>query len=149
MKKNRLSFWLLLPCFVGMLLLCGKHMLEHPLTASLKTSSQPTFVQKWYTALQMQLGNRQRNGVYIGETALYALPQPLSETALSDTADVINQFYQETELPICVTAIPDAASFYSDAFPDGMPYVEQKPAIKQFYNAIDLHIRKTDAYYIL
>ena len=30
-----------------------------------------------------------------------------------------------------------------------MPYVEQKPAIKQFYNAIDLHIRKTDAYYIL
>lgn len=47
MKKNRLSFWLLLPCFVGMMLLCGKHMLEHPLTASLKTSSQPTFVQKW------------------------------------------------------------------------------------------------------
>ena len=80
---------------------------------------------------------------------MYALPQPLSETALSDTADIINQFYQETELPICVTAIPDAASFYSDAFPDGMPYVEQKPAIKQFYNAIDLHIRKTDAYYIL
>ena len=112
MKKNRLSFWLLLPCFVGMMLLCGKNMLEHPLTASLKTSSQTTFVQKWYTALQMQLGNRQRNGVYIGETALYALPQPLSETALSDTADIINQFYQETELPICVTAIPDAASFY-------------------------------------
>ena len=27
-------------------------------------------------------------------------------------ADIINQFYQETELPICVTAIPDAASFY-------------------------------------
>ena len=39
MKKNRLSFWLLLPCFVGMMLLCGKNMLEHPLTASLKTSS--------------------------------------------------------------------------------------------------------------
>ena len=85
MKKNRLSFWLLLPCFVGMMLLCGKNMLEHPLTASLKTSSQPTFVQKWYTALQMQLGNRQRNGVYIGETALYALPQPLSENRHSPT----------------------------------------------------------------
>ena len=88
MKKNRLSFWLLLPCFVGMMLLCGKNMLEHPLTASLKTSSQPSFVQKWYTALQMQLGNRQRNGVYIGETALYALPQPLSETALFFVSEI-------------------------------------------------------------
>ncbi len=152
--KYRLIFWCVLPVFLLMLIFCVEGILHHHgETKSLETGSvvipYTETIQKFYTKRQVQLGNRQRNGIYIGETALYALPNVLSEDALQQTANCINRFYDTYQISACIIAVPDAASFYTEDFPDGMPLVQQKPQIKQFYNAIDMHIRKTDAYYIL
>lgn len=152
--KYRLVFWCVLPVCLLMLFFCGEGILHRsaqtkPLqTGSISVPYSET-IQKWYTQLQVQLGNRQRNGVYIGEAALYVLPKSLSTESLQQTAGCINRFYDTYQISTCVIAIPDAASFYAEDLPDGMPLVQQKPQIKQFYNAIDMHIRKTDAYYIL
>ncbi len=152
--KYRLVFWFVLPVFLLMLIFCVEGILHYVReNKSLKIDSMEIpyteTIQKFYTKRQVQFGNRQRNGIYIGETAFYVLPNILSTDALQQTADCINRFYDTYQIPACIIAVPDAASFYTEDFPDGMPLVQQKPQIKQFYNAIDMHIRKTDAYYIL
>jgi len=71
--KYRLVFWCVLPVCLLMLFFCGEGILHRsaqtkPLqTGSISVPYSET-IQKWYTQLQVQLGNRQRNGVYIGET---------------------------------------------------------------------------------
>lgn len=152
--KYRLIFWCVLPVCLLMLFFCGKGILCHstqtnPLQTGDIVIPHAETIQKWYTKLQVQIGNRQRNGIYIGENAFYVLPDVLSTEALQQTASCINYFYNTYPISTCVIAVPDAVSFYAEDLPDGLPLIQQKSQIKQFYNAIDMHIRKTDAYYIL
>jgi hypothetical protein len=140
MRKNWFAFWVLLPAWLCAIGLWSRHQF---------LKEDETWLQSLYTNIQVKLGNQTQNGVCLGESALYVLPESLSDAGLQQTAENINTFYTTYQIPTCVIAVPDAAAFYADSLPSDVQLYEQKPQMQQFYNAIDVHIQKTDAYYIL
>lgn len=94
-------------------------------------------------------GTSQLNGVYMNEERLLAVTEPLSESALSDTADMITDYYRQLEIPTCVVALPSNTDFYGDTYNVGVANTMRQEELENFYDAIPTPIRKIDVKPIL
>lgn len=93
-------------------------------------------------------GNRVEN-VYLSQERLLERPAVLDSKQMTETAGLLYTFYQTSQIPMCVIAVPAASELYADATVGGAPCPSQLEAIDSFYQALPTQIRKIDAYHVL
>lgn len=94
-------------------------------------------------------GSSRVGDIYLTEERLLECPSPLDSSDLSKTADFLNQFYEDYQVPTFVIAVPSAGEFYASELLYGVPFPSQISEIDQFYDRISSPIRKIDVYRIL
>ncbi|MBQ8514784.1 MAG: hypothetical protein IJ496_05245 [Ruminococcus sp.] len=167
---KKVSAWvLLLVLHVGMawlLIAGGKFLLEGPVRSETHTQQLWSGWEKadallssmlpgqenalrLRTQLSLIMGNEKIGDIYIHEERLLREPEVLDEAALTETAEILNAFYQKYTIPTCIAALPAAAEIYTDFLPDHVTAVSQLSQLETFYEAMDTKIRKVNAYHVL
>lgn len=124
----------------------GQGMLDARLTGS--SAWHDVFVRA-KTNWILFTGGTFSGNVYVTESRLLERPEELDHEQLTETAGLLQTFYQTSQIPMCVIAVPSAAEFYAADLLGGAPCPSQTADIEVFYQALPSPIRKIDVYHVL
>jgi len=84
------------------------------------------------------------NGIYIDDEMLLHLRTYTEHTF--EYAEKINEFASNRATSVFVVAVPTSDGIYEELLPEYLVSITQKSVIERFYNALDMGVRKVDAF---
>ncbi len=124
----------------------GQTLLDNALSGS--SVWHNTFVRA-KTGWTLLTGGSFTSNVYVTENRLLERPEPLCAEQMTETADLLSTFYQSSQIPMCVIAVPSATEFYAPEMLGGAVCPSQTADIDRFYQLLPSPIRKIDVYHVL
>jgi hypothetical protein len=95
------------------------------------------FWVKTKTAVEVAIGKREINDVYISaERLMQKITEP-DEAAINGNINGINAFSNRFEIPVYVVLAPTSAGIYTENIPFDAPNLNQKKYIENVYNLLD------------
>jgi hypothetical protein len=101
------------------------------------------------TDIEVLLGRREINYVYIGKDRLFQKITDADINIINGNIDGINAFAARYEMPVFVALIPTSAGIYPELLPENAPNLEQKNYIDSVYENLNKSITTIDAYSVL
>lgn len=88
--------------------------------------------------LELIQGKAQNNGIYLceGERLIEPYTAPSDDFRAAQT-EAVNALVRNTELPVTLALIPDAAELFSDLLPQGVPNDSQREVIDKVFEVSD------------
>lgn len=106
-----------------------------------------TYFVKAKTALEMAMGKREINGVYIADDRLMEVTKDVPLSATDPSVAAINDFAQryKDKLSVYAMLIPSASEFFSDKLPAFSMPLDQTQRIKSIYDQME-NVNRIDVY---
>lgn len=123
-----------------------QQLLDDHLTES---SVWHSFFVRAKTDWTVSVGGNLSGNVYVTKSRLLEHPETLNREKLKETSGLLSAFYRESQIPMCVIAVPSAAEFYASELPGGVSCPSQTEDIEMFYRELTSPIRKIDVYHVL
>ena len=99
------------------------------------------------TRMELASGKRESNGVFILPERLAEKQDPVDTGAVEKSITAINNFAEDTDMPVFVMIAPTATEIYNNELPKNAPRYDEKAFIRQdVYENLNAEIIALDAY---
>ncbi len=99
--------------------------------------------------VDLMVGEKLIQDVYITDQMLLEKIDSGSASSISESAAVLNRFYEKYRIPTCFILVPSASEIYEDLLPANAVKEDQQTLISRTYEGVMTGIRYVDAYGIL
>lgn len=82
------------------------------------------------------LGMREENGIIIGESALFSLPDFSLTEKIMNSVDAINTFAKKTDANVSLMLVPSSAALFPEELPRFAPKASERETISEIYSQL-------------